>query len=491
MIQGLSKKQVKEVEKIISNFQEIETVTLFGSRTLGTFKEASDIDLAIDGKDVNAKTAINLKSALEDETFLPFFFDVVAVRSIDNPELTKHIKKHGEVIYGLKRRIKGEWGEQNLEDLAELSKDSWKVNDESLPYIALEHIDEGKLRLNSFGSSDEVASNKYLFNEDTFLFGKLRPYFRKLVRPTFRGICSTDIWVVKSKGGYDLDYLFYLFANQEFVDLSYNGSSGTRMPRADWNFMKDTKWVVPSSIDEQKAIAGVLSSLDDKIDLLHRQNKTLESLAETLFRHTFIDNAQDNWEPISLGDLVKTNASTIKSSYGHETIQYLDTGSITEGVIEGYQEFALADAPSRAKRLVQHNDIIVSTVRPNQKHYGIIKTPIANLVVSTGFCVLTCDKIDPHFVYTFLTNEEMTEHLHMIADASTSTYPSLKPSDIESLEFQLPPQPLLDEFENIADAHWEKIEQNYNKIQTLGNLRDTLLPKLMSGEIRVQYDEAT
>ena len=87
----------------------------------------------------------------------------------------------------------GEWREKFLSDLAILYKDSWKVSDEECPYIALEHIEEGKLRLNGIGYSDIVASNKYRFNEKNFLFGKLRPYFRKVVKPQFSGICSTDI----------------------------------------------------------------------------------------------------------------------------------------------------------------------------------------------------------------------------------------------------------------------------------------------------------
>jgi type I restriction enzyme S subunit len=124
-------------------------------------------------------------------------------------------------------------------------------------------------------------------------------------------------------------------------------------------------------------------------------------------------------------------------------------------------------------------------VRPDQKHYGIIKNPIKNLVVSTGFCVLTCTKIDPHFIYLLLTNDEMTGYLHTIAEGSTSTYPSLKPSDIGDIVFQLPPDDRLKEFANIAHNSWGKIEKNHIQIRTLEKLRDTLLPKLMSGEVRV------
>ena len=90
-----------------------------------------------------------------------------------------------------------EWKECKLGDVARLEKNSWKVGDVELPYIALEHIVQGGLRLHGIGTSKTIASNKYYFDSDCFLFGKLRPYFRKLFRPDFTGICSTDIWVVK------------------------------------------------------------------------------------------------------------------------------------------------------------------------------------------------------------------------------------------------------------------------------------------------------
>ena len=245
-------------------------------------------------------------------------------------------------------------------------------------------------------------------------------------------------------------------------------------------------------LPEQKAIASVLSSLDDKIDLLHRQNKTLEAMAETLFRQWFVEEADEGRETARVGDFVRTNVASINKDNALKTIRYLDTGSLTEGKIDGYQTFDIADAPSRARRIVKHNDVLISTVRPNQKHYGILKNPTEDVIVSTGFCVITCDKINPHFIYILLTTDEMTEYLHSIAEGSTSTYPSLKPSDIEGLVFQLPPQEKLDAFSEYAYNTWSKIEYNHTQIRTLEKLRDTLLPKLMGGEVRIQFgQEAT
>ena len=278
------------------------------------------------------------------------------------------------------------------------------------------------------------------------------------------------------------DEFFIYYFLQQLDWAKYSDKSA--VPGVNRNDVHQEEIVIPP-LPEQKAIAAVLSSLDDKIDLLHRQNQTLEAMAATLFRQWFVEEAKEDWEEVAVGDFVELNCASIDKSYSHKTIVYLDTGSLTEGKIESLQSLPLGEAPSRAKRLVQHNDVLISTVRPDQNHYGIIKNPIENLVVSTGFCVLTCTKIDPHFIYLLLTNDEMTDYLHTIAEGSTSTYPSLKPSDIGAIVFQLPPDDGLKEFAIIARNSWEKIEKNHIQIRTLEKLRDTLLPKLMSGEVRV------
>ena len=179
-----------------------------------------------------------------------------------------------------------DWQKMKLGDAVQLLQETWKVGDEAFPYIGLEHIEKNSLRLNSYSNSSSITSNKYRFYSGNTLFGKLRPYFRKLVKPKFDGICSTDIWVIIPREGINETFIFYFFANQELVDLAYSSSKGTRMPRADWSFISKTMWDFPP-LPEQKAIAEVLSSLDDKIELLHKQNKTLENIAQTLFRKWF------------------------------------------------------------------------------------------------------------------------------------------------------------------------------------------------------------
>ena len=281
----------------------------------------------------------------------------------------------------------------------------------------------------------------------------------------------------------DLDFIYYTLIHFQ-KELKHIGE-GSVQDNINLGTFQDVLFPIPPP-PEQKAIASVLSSLDDKIDLLHRQNATLEAMAEALFRQWFVVGAKDEWENITVADVAILNQQTKNKKYPYPEIQYLDTGSLTKGIIENVQYYPLRDAPSRAQRLVNHNDILISLVRPNQKHYGIIKNPSPNFVVSTGFCVLTCNHVNPHFLYLYLTSTEMTEFLHSVAEGSTSAYPALIPEDIARLELKRPPADKLAEFGNYADSAWEKITQNQTQIRTLEKLRDTLLPKLMSGEVRVE-----
>lgn len=143
-----------------------------------------------------------------------------------------------------------------------------------------------------------------------------------------------------------------------------------------------------------------------------------------------------------LGDCCKTNLHTYSDKEKWSLIRYLDTGSITEGRIDEIQTLypGVDKIPSRARRKASVGDILFSTVRPNQKHYGIIEAGTENLLVSTGFTVVTVDTTiaDPYFIYYYLTQSSVIESLQAIAEQSTSTYPSTKPSDIEDIELDLP-----------------------------------------------------
>ncbi|HAU5665057.1 TPA: restriction endonuclease subunit S [Enterobacter cloacae] len=323
------------------------------------------------------------------------------------------------------------------------------------------------------------------YDHETIIIGRVGAYCGATYYENKPIWISDNALSAKAVGEHNTKYLYYLLKN---LDLN-QFAEGSSHPLLTQKLLNSIETKTALNPNEQKSIASVLSSLDDKIDLLHRQNKTLESMAETLFRQWFIEEAQDEWPEKSLNQYVELNKSSISKKYDFKEIQYLDTGSLTKGKISELQTMLLSEAPSRAKRLVNEFDIIISTVRPDQCHYGICIDPPSNLVVSTGFCVISGKSISPFFIYYLLTSEDMTEYLHSIAEGSTSTYPSLKPEDIGNVLFLYPGEEKLKNFHKLVGSYWNKIHNNYKKIRTLETLRDTLLPKLMSGEVRVQYAE--
>lgn len=280
----------------------------------------------------------------------------------------------------------------------------------------------------------------------------------------------------------DHNFLYYYLSNA-YEDLR-NLASGAAQQNLNVGLISNFPILLPT-LYEQKAIAEILSSLDDKIDLLHRQNRTLEHLAETLFRQWFVEETEASSEIIRIKDIADINKHSITKFYPFTEIEYLETGSITNGKIESWQEYQIQEAPSRAQRLLKSWDIVYSLVRPNHRHFGILINPKKNSIASSGFCVISCRCISPLFVYYLLTRDETVEQLQIIAEGSTSTYPSLRPDDIANFEFSKPRDSQLIKFHEYAKSAWEKIDANFTEIMNLVKIKDILLPKLMTNQILV------
>jgi type I restriction enzyme S subunit len=144
------------------------------------------------------------------------------------------------------------------------------------------------------------------------------------------------------------------------------------------------------------------------------------------------------WKTTTLGELVEINKRSIDKNFTFDEIEYIDTSSVIKNNFCEPQKLKLANAPSRAKRLVKDNDIIYSTVRPIQRHYGFIKKAKPNTVVSTGFAVLSAKRIDPKFLFYYLSRHEIVEYLNATAEANTTTFPAFNPSLFENLEIFAP-----------------------------------------------------
>lgn len=187
------------------------------------------------------------------------------------------------------------------------------------------------------------------------------------------------------------------------------------------------------------------------------------------------------WKECKLKELADFNPDSLTAKSKLQFINYLDTGNITKGKIDTIQYLNLSTdkVPSRAKRIVKKNDIVYSTVRPNQEHYGIIKNPVDNMIVSTGFVVLRSkeDKCYSDFLYYFLTLPENTEYLSNVAEDSTTAYPSITPDVIMDMDISLPPLPEQKAIAEVLSSLDDKIDLLTRQNKTLEDLAQTYFRK--------------
>jgi type I restriction enzyme S subunit len=158
----------------------------------------------------------------------------------------------------------------------------------------------------------------------------------------------------------------------------------------------------------------------------------MKTTTKTGFKRTEVGVIPEDWEVRKLGELAKVNENSIDKHFGFSEIEYIDIDSVDQGTIANRQLLHLEEAPSRARRIVKKGDIIMSTVRPNLKHFAFIEEVKPNTVVSTGFLVVSSKRINPRFLYYYLTTDRYTDYLTAIADSHTSTYPSYNPDIVEN-----------------------------------------------------------
>ena len=272
---------------------------------------------------------------------------------------------------------------------------------------------------------------------------------------------NTVLYVKDFKGNFP-KFFYYFLKNLDFTTFN----TGSAIPSLNRNHLYLLNIKLPV-LAEQKAIASVLSSLDDKIDLLHRQNKTLEAMAETLFRQWFIEEAKEDWEVSSLGDVVKI-------AYGKNlpTSRLLDSGYPVfggNGQIGFYDRF-----------LYSEPQVLVSC---RGEASGKVNISLPNSFITNNSLVLERKENGISFEYLKFYALAYDFGLHV----SGSAQPQITIDGLFNAEFRWPPLDLVESFTEVVRPLEDKRLTNYVQIQTLENLRDTLLPKLMSGEVRVQY----
>ncbi len=187
---------------------------------------------------------------------------------------------------------------------------------------------------------------------------------------------------------------------------------------------------------------------------------------------------QSKRREITLGECVVINDATYSPKEAWPNINYLDTGNITENRVSEIQQLKAGKdkIPSRARRKVQPGDIVYSTVRPNQKHFGLLKCVPENFLASTGFAVLRGrnGRADTGYIYWFLAQNHIVDYLHSIAENSTSAYPSIRPSDLEQLTLSLPPLAEQRMIAHVLGTLDDKIELNRRMNETLEEMARAL-----------------
>lgn len=272
------------------------------------------------------------------------------------------------------------------------------------------------------------------------------------------------------------NYQLFKFLHSSFQVFA-TGSAQPQLPIRD---LREIPIRLPPP-KEQEAITAVLSSLDDKIDLLHRQNKTLESLAQTLFRHWFIDGADEDWEVGCLGDY----ADNVRESINHDKIPngtiYIGLEHIDKKNIS-LNQYGVSDDVQSNKYRFSENDILFGKLRPY--FHKVCFSPFSG-VCSTDILVLRSRK--PHYfcfsLFAFFQNE-VVEYANI--GSGGTRMPRTNWETLRDYPLARPPESLVKQFDASVHLSITKIKHNLLQIRTLENLRDTLLPKLMSGEVRVR-----
>jgi type I restriction enzyme S subunit len=302
---------------------------------------------------------------------------------------------------------------------------------------------------------------------------------------------DTTLWVKDFHG--NIPSFIYYFLKEFHFELFDVGSSNPTLNRNHIHLLATSLPPLP----EQRAIASVLSSLDDKIDLLHHQNKTLEAMAETLFRQWFVEGADEGWEWVKLGQFIEVMRGLSYKGAGlaekGNGVPMHNLNSVYEGGGYKHEGIKYYSGDYRERHLVKPGDVIITNTEQGHdllligypaivpKHFGdlgIFSQHIYRLRLKDK-------RITEPFLYYLLMSYGVREQL---AGATNGSTVNMLPKDgIEWAKFKIPPDGEIKEFTSVVKPLLGKKESNYSQIRTLEKLRDTLLPKLMSAEVRVSY----
>ena len=315
-------------------------------------------------------------------------------------------------------------------------------------------------------------------------------------------------------------FLFYALQSEEVRHDLLSRATGTTAQGIRQSELRRVRIPLPD-VGEQRVIAHILGTLDDKIELNRRMNETLEAIARGLFKSWFVDfdpvcakaEGRDpglpkhladlfpdgfdqselgqiprGWRVATVHELAEINAWTLSAADSLDVIDYIEISEVMRGAIGNVPRYHRGTEPSRARRRLRHGDSVVSTVRPDRGAHFLCLNPAETLIASTGFAVLSPRDVNWALLYCALTRPDVGEEFGRLADGGA--YPAIRPEAIASLTLAMPPgADLPSSFQKLAAPLFDRTHQNRSEAKTLAALRDTLLPRLISGDLRVEDAE--
>ena len=396
------------------------------------------------------------------------------------------------------------WNLKKLKDLALLITDRINVKQVSLEdYVSTENLlpnkggKEKAIKIPPYG-------NVTRFEKGDILLSNIRPYFKKIWLANDNGGCSNDVLVIRPKDEIDNSYLYYCLQQDVFFDYVTLSSKGTKMPRGDKDAIFNFEFPIPP-LNEQKAIAKILCDLDSKIELNQKMNKTLEAISQTLFKHWFIDFEFPNEEgkpyKSSGGEMVDSELGEIPK--GWQVKYFKDIINLTMGVspkgnsynTDGFGVPLLNGAADFSNGMIEPKKFTTNPVKTCKEDDLLfcIRATIGNLTYSDreyciGRGVAALSPINKIFKeYSYFTLEYGLQDL--ISKASGSVIRGLSKTDIFLYKVLVPKDKIMAEFHFLVSSMFSRIRYLKNETRSLSTLKDSLLPKLMSGKIRVPLEE--
>jgi len=389
------------------------------------------------------------------------------------------------------------------------------------PIITVEHLGENRIvhtNLPQVSDEDKARLSKYVLKTGDIVFSRVGSVDRRaLVQPAedgwlFSGRC---LRVRPNPDRLDAQWLSYFFGLPAFKNYIRGIAVGATMPSLNTKILSDVPVYFPD-LSTQKAAAEVLAKIDDRITLLRETNTTLEAIAQALFKSWFVDfdpvhakmqgrapegmdeataalfpdsieeselgSVPKGWRVGNLNVLAELNPESWSAKRHPERVLYVDLANTKAGQIDEYIEFSFEDAPSRARRVLRCGDVIVGTVRPGNRSFARIASDVTGLTGSTGFAVLRARKvIDQALVFIAATNDEAIDRLSHLADGGA--YPAVRPEVVGSTPLVVATEEIRNSFGDIANTLFASIGANQERMTQLASLRDTLLPRLISGQI--------